>query len=247
PAEALLKAADTLSARFAQARYTSTQEQTWLLLAARALFDRREPLQLSIDGTPVSDPGKSFGLSLDAQRLGRGLALANRGTAPARYVVTTEGYPRGDLPPEGNGFAIERQWLATTGEPIDLSKVEQGTLVVGLIGGKAELKQGSKIRALVVDLLPAGFELENAAIGAGRSAEQFSWLPERTAATWRSMRDDRFVAAIEIKDGEEFALAYLMRAVTPGEYRAPAVFVEDMYRPAFQARGAVGRAAVVAK
>ena len=33
PAEALLKAADTLSARFAQARYPSTQEQTSLLLA----------------------------------------------------------------------------------------------------------------------------------------------------------------------------------------------------------------------
>jgi uncharacterized protein YfaS (alpha-2-macroglobulin family) len=35
-------------------------------------------------------------------------------------------------------------------------------------------------------------------------------------------------------------LAYLVRAVTPGVYRQPAVYVEDMYKPWQFGRGAMG-------
>ncbi|HRF64123.1 MAG TPA: hypothetical protein PK708_14745, partial [Candidatus Competibacter sp.] len=55
-------------------------------------------------------------------------------------------------------------------------------------------------------------------------------------------RDDRFVAALDIdQDGKrKFTLAYLVRAVTPGVYRQPAVYVEDMYKPWQFGRGAMG-------
>jgi uncharacterized protein YfaS (alpha-2-macroglobulin family) len=55
-------------------------------------------------------------------------------------------------------------------------------------------------------------------------------------------RDDRFVAALDIdQDGKrKFTLAYLVRAVTPGVYRQPAVYVEDMYKPWQLGRGAMG-------
>ena len=46
------------------------------------------------------------------------------------------------------------------------------------------------------------------------------------------------------KGGESFRLAYLVRAVTPGTFRVPAFYVEDMYDPAIQARGAMGRMTV---
>ncbi len=35
-------------------------------------------------------------------------------------------------------------------------------------------------------------------------------------------------------------MAYVVRAVTPGTFAAPAAVVEDMYRPQFQARTATG-------
>ena len=44
-------------------------------------------------------------------------------------------------------------------------------------------------------------------------------------------RDDRFVAAVDVRGKNRFTLAYVVRAVTPGTYAAPGVVVEDMYRP----------------
>jgi len=50
------------------------------------------------------------------------------------------------------------------------------------------------------------------------------------------------VAALDIASGNtrKFTLAYLIRAVTPGVYRQPAVYVEDMYQPWQFGRGAMG-------
>ena len=38
----------------------------------------------------------------------------------------------------------------------------------------------------------------------------------------------------------KFTLAYLIRAVTPGTYQQPAIYVEDMYKPWQFGRGAAG-------
>ena len=54
-----------------------------------------------------------------------------------------------------------------------------------------------------------------------------------TIATWRRSRGG--------DEGGPFRLAYLVRAVTPGDFRLPAPYVEDMYDPAVQARGSMGR------
>ena len=50
-------------------------------------------------------------------------------------------------------------------------------------------------------------------------------------------RDDRFVAALTTNEYRSSDLFYLARAVTPGAYRIPAPFVEDMYRPYRHALG----------
>ena len=45
---------------------------------------------------------------------------------------------------------------------------------------------------------------------------------------------------LEAGNARKFTLAYLVRAVTPGVYRQPAVYVEDMYQPWQFGRGALG-------
>jgi uncharacterized protein YfaS (alpha-2-macroglobulin family) len=46
-------------------------------------------------------------------------------------------------------------------------------------------------------------------------------------------RDDRFSAAFERTSNSPavFAVAYVVRAVSPGKYVLPQAYVEDMYRP----------------
>jgi alpha-2-macroglobulin len=50
-------------------------------------------------------------------------------------------------------------------------------------------------------------------------------------------RDDRFVVALSLDDYGSSDLFYLARAVTPGDYRIPPPYIEDMYRPYRHALG----------
>jgi len=48
-------------------------------------------------------------------------------------------------------------------------------------------------------------------------------------------------AALDLDSSQrQFNVAYLVRAITPGDYRLPAVFVEDMYKPWLFGRAKVG-------
>lgn len=50
-------------------------------------------------------------------------------------------------------------------------------------------------------------------------------------------RDDRFVAALPLIEGQHATLIYLARAVTPGIYTVPVPQVESMYVPQWRATG----------
>ena len=70
-------------------------------------------------------------------------------------------------------------------------------------------------------------------------------MPKLTDATYTEQRDDRFVAALDLTSGtRDFALAYIVRAVTVGEFKYPAVVVEDMYEPETTGRNAMGKLTV---
>ena len=77
------------------------------------------------------------------------------------------------------------------GTAADLSKVRQTDLFVVVIKGtRTDASQSAQ--TLVVDLLPAGFEIETATVSKGRSTTDYSWLPELTEATYTEQRDDRY-------------------------------------------------------
>ena len=181
------------------------------------------------------------------RQLGAGgppLTVANRGDAPAWRAVSITGVPRVDLPAENRGYAVTRNVYRPDGSAADLSKARQTDLFVVVIKG-TRTDAAQSAQALVVDLLPAGFEIETATVSKGRSATDYSWLPELTDATYTEQRDDRFIAALDLKNGTgDFTLAYVARAVTPGEFAYPAVTAEDMYEPETAGRTAIGRLTV---
>ena len=53
------------------------------------------------------------------------------------------------------------------------------------------------------------------------------------APVFTEFRDDRFAAAFERRkeDTPVYSVAYVVRAVSPGDYVLPQATVEDMYRP----------------
>jgi len=137
-----------------------------------------------------------------------------------------------------NGMTIKRNFYNLQGESIDFNQpVQSGDLFIARLDVRS-LEQRYP-EALVVDLLPAGFELENqnllnASVDLDKiiiEGESVGDYFRNYRVDYQEYRDDRFVAAVSINNWESTRLFYLVRAVTPGTYAFPNSFVEDMYRP----------------
>jgi uncharacterized protein YfaS (alpha-2-macroglobulin family) len=187
--------------------------------------------------------------NLNADQLAA-LQVTNTGTAPLWVRLDSSGYPQYAPQPASNVLKIERQILATDGSSKSLSSLKSGELVLVWLNVTASQ---SVPDALVVDLLPAGLELENQNLASSSASLQESGsevqnlLSQMQQADIQHMefRDDRFVAAVPVNEGQPVTLVYLARAVTPGTYAVPVPLVESMYVPQWRATGAASGPLIV--
>lgn len=227
---------EALTDRIATSGVLSTQETTWALLAANALIDRPDVTGVTIDGQPAEGP------LVEMRSLGAAPVAVANGGADTTLTVTTFGVPEGTEGASGNSYAITRSYFALDGTPLDTSSVRVGTRMVAVLEvtpfGRGEA------RLMVADPLPAGFEIDNPNLMTAGAVPALEGLGLLDAVTHAEYRQDRFLAAVDRMDNTPFRLAYVVRAVSPGEFRHPAPSVEDMYRPDFRAVGETGRVSV---
>ena len=223
-------------------RWTSTQEQTWMLLAARAVKDADKDLKLEING---AERAGGYAAQMTGKSLMENpLTVANRTGEPVSAVLTTVAAPVDPLPAGGDGFGIERTYYTLDGEEVNISEATQNERYVVVL--KVTEHNDWPSRIIITDLLPAGLEIDNPSLVDSAKLANFEWVGEVEPAH-TEFRYDRFVAAFNRSGGDnrEVTLAYVVRAVTPGTYDLPAAQVEDMYRPQYSARTATGRMQVV--
>ena len=237
---ALEDAAAHLRRIAAEDSYASTQEKAWMVVAAWELTRAAATSDLTVNGVRASTGQGGFYRAIGSRELeDDGVNLGNSGDRPVKLLINVGGHPVTEEPAYANGITVTRTIRTVAGAPADLDKVKQGDeLTVVLEGQLAE--GGLPRRLLVADLLPAGLEIQAAIV----KDKEYESLGELDRPDALRLRDDRYVAAVTRKGGESFRLAYLVRAVTPGTFRVPAPYVEDMYDPAVQARGAMGRMTV---
>ncbi|MBX3580492.1 MAG: alpha-2-macroglobulin family protein [Rhizobiaceae bacterium] len=226
-----------VTAERAATRWTSTQDEAWMLLAARALQAGNAALQLTVNSAPYTG---AFSSTVTGQELlAEPIVIGNAGTTPIQAVVTTVAAPVQPLPAGGDGFTIERTYYRMDGSEANVTQVTQNErFVVVLRIGESNSWPS---RVLVNDLLPAGFEIDNPRLVSSADLANFGWL-QRTDAAHLEFRDDRFIAAFDQNEdsNRNITLAYVVRAVTPGVFAHPAAGVEDMYRPQYSARTSTG-------
>ncbi len=259
------KLVNVIAKAYTGRNYTSTQEQAWMLLAANALSEEGNDLKLIVNGAPVVG---AVTRAMSAQELLKSpLTVTNDGDAPVDAVVSVIGSSLTTEPPVSKGFTIERSYYTLDGKLVDLKSA---------VGGKGEIKQNERLvavvkvqakepggRVLLVDRLPAGFEIDNPRIVDSGDVKALDWLKTTVQPEHSEFRDDRFVAAFNLSganaeqasaeheatpDGQmstkgpaaSATVAYMVRAVTPGAFVHPAATVEDMYRPERYARTAAG-------
>ncbi|TMK51283.1 MAG: alpha-2-macroglobulin family protein [Alphaproteobacteria bacterium] len=216
--------------------YTSTQENAWMVLAARALA--KESLTLDLDGAPVKTAlYRSYGASEMANKPVR---ITNTGDAPVQAVVSVSGSPITPEPAASNGFKIERNYFTLDGKPADISKARQNdrfAVVLKVTEAKPEFGH-----IMVSDYLPAGLEIDNPHLVSSGETGTLDWIEDGEEPENAEFRDDRFTAAIDraADDKAVFTVAYVVRAVSPGKYVLPQAYVEDMYNPSRYGRTGTG-------
>jgi len=228
-----------------RARFTTTQEQAWMLLAAYELGKARGRLRVEVTGTDPVRGGDPTLLAPSEDELAAGVGVRNAGDGDIFRTVTVQGVPSEPLPAAQEGVTLSKSYYTVDGRPADLTNLVQNERLVVLING--QMDDDTYREMAIIDLLPAGLELEAAVPGGDNGGGLYDWLPGITFTSATTLQDDRFTAAFDIgrryrprNDDKivrpNFAVAYVARVVTPGDFALPAAKAEDMYAPRVFAR-----------
>lgn len=227
--------AHRVSSTYAKNQYHSTQESMWSLMAVKALINDPDMKGFTINGEPVKGPLMRM---LQDSATNAGLAIRNGTGHDETVTMTTFGVPDQPEPASGYGYAIERTYYTTDGDLVDPSGHPVGTRLIVVL----TVKPFGKVegRLMVNDPLPAGFEIDNPNLISAGDIKAIEWLKTVSNVQNTEFRSNRFLAAVDWRKDENFRLAYIVRAISPGTYHHPAASIEDMYRPQFRAHTDTG-------
>ena len=225
----------------------TTQEKAFVLLATNDLNAGAEDFRVSVKGLGRGNNNDRQYYLSEAQA-SEGVTFELGGRTPMFRTVMVTGAPAQAPAPASSDLRVDKRFYTLTGGRVRLDQLSQGDqLVVSLVVTPVERRLNPVI---VADLLPAGFEIE--AILKPQDGRQqygpsgaFAFLGELDWLQTSQAQDDRFVAAVDVI-GDPVRMAYVVRAVTPGEFAIPGVVAEDMYRPEVFARSRAGRVSISA-
>lgn len=219
---------DEVASQLAAKDYLNTQEQAWALRLSRFLETQKEAAHFMLNDEEKKAED-IFETVLSFQELAEGVTLQNKSEKPLYAMLAVSGKMIGTPAPQKEApFTIAREIYTVSGEKHEGS-LKHGESYVFMI--KGDIAKHEPRHLLVVDKLPAGVEIE-------MTAPKLPWLKDLTFALFQEKRDDRFVASYKPNQNKpKFTYAYLVRAITPGEFSHPAVVIENMYRPSEKAYG----------
>jgi alpha-2-macroglobulin len=241
PDEKFVGMAFALAKDLAHTKHMSTQESAWIAMAARSVEAWASDYQVDGNGTLWRGPDPTR-TALSQQSLEQGFTVTNSGSDDTIYELSIRGIKGETLPPATNGYTVKRELFGENGKPASLNDIKQGDVfLVRLSGGRNNASSGWRIaQAMIVDFLPAGFEIETVDTNEYPIKMPASSSMRKNSIQFENGRDDRYVAAIDLSRGEQFEVQYIVRAVSRGNYAYPAPYVESMYEPDQFARGVVG-------
>ncbi len=230
-----------------QRHWFSTQERNALALAALSLQTATDlpPLQAEVRlaGAPLSVTGSSLRRRIEGAA-SQHLTLHNQGTTPLYLDFSLQGRGPAPVASDDAGLAVRRRYFDLEGAPLDaLDSLNSGDTV--LVELEVRRRDDEALaHLLLVDLLPAGLELENQNLDTGLDLNEIRIDGEPLDQLWyqaeprhQEFRDDRYVAALDLGWRSSARVFYLARAVSPGRFRIPPPYAEDMYRPWIRFQG----------
>ncbi|MEO8010683.1 MAG: alpha-2-macroglobulin family protein, partial [Dokdonella sp.] len=229
--------------------FLSTQEQIAIGRLGKHLITEGDSVvsgALAIGGQSTAiSPDRIWSRSFNANELRAGVRMTPQGAPPLYVSTDIAGIPRTAPAADDSQVSIQRTLHTLDGKPWQPGPLKEGDALIVSLRIEPRVAMPD---ALLVDLLPGGLEIENFNL---TDAKQWAdivvdgiSLSERSSAAevvHEEFRDDRYVAALKLSEGQQATVFYLVRAVTPGTFAVPPAMVEDMYRP--EIRG-IGRTTV---
>ena len=246
-----LQQSEVLAGKLRQRQYLSTQERNSVFMAAielEATADKDWSAELSVGkrNEMLAEQGL-YSRLLSGASVADGITFTNRSHDPLYVSLAYQGQSELPPPPVSDGVSVQRRYFTTAGEPVDAAGGALRMTVGDLLLVQVRVRPRGDYRRpdlLLVDLLPAGLELENQNLDASVKLDELvidgqpvSYWQRESSIRHQEYRDDRFVAAFDSAYYDTTNIFYLVRAVTPGSYQVPAPLVEDMYDPEVRAVG----------
>jgi uncharacterized protein YfaS (alpha-2-macroglobulin family) len=230
-------------------RWLSTQERGTIFRVAKALKNSANMGDKWRATLAISEKNEVFEQATDLIKVwyeedaSRQFSVQNTGDVPLYVDFKTQGYLSKAVP-ESNGIEVQRRYFNLQGDKIEIDKMKSGDMVLVHIKMKVQKQYNYLPDAMLVELLPAGLELENQNLEHSMKLDDIK-VDGKKILDWQAgtqvkhteYRDDRFVAALALSRYNDNHLFYIARAVTPGTYTVPPSLVEDMYRPEIRAIG----------
>lgn len=228
-------------------RWGTTQENAFAFLAIGKIMKKKMDGQytgkISINDTHLAD----FDSNTASIRFsnkdwdGAQVKISIEGQGSCYYYWSAFGIRRDSFIDEyDRDIQVRRRYLNKDGEPYD-SEFSHGGLVIAEITVKA--LNWNLENVVVVDMLPAGFEIENARLA---SRAGIPWLKQQDfKPDYVDIRDDRLVFFGAFPRQRERKFYYALRAVTRGEFNLPPVSAEAMYDPANSSVAGSGKIKIV--
>ena len=226
--------------------YFSTQEQLFVFLAGSKVQEKANTgwkaiLKVGSDSVDLSG-SKALYRALSPDEFQQGISI----TAKERLYValTLDGYPNTLPAPDSDPMEVQRNWYSMNGKLVQPQDIKAGDLLLTHVMVSSSIDIND---ALVVDMLPAGFELENSNLQTNESLEGLQLegmdkpvleLLGSSVLRTQEFRDDRYVAALALDAKTRHHLFYMVRVVSRGKFVVPPTYVEDMYRPELNGVGA---------
>ncbi|MDD5066261.1 MAG: MG2 domain-containing protein [bacterium] len=212
--------------------FGTTQDNMFALMAISKAFESQQENEIKADlylngKLYRSIAGRSSSFE-DNALSGKTLSLKNEGQDTLYYNLLTEGtFLDKKLADENSGMVITRRYYNKNGRDLNLSAVVQGELVVATIS--LDIKENNIDNIVIVDIVPAGFEIENPRLRSRGSLDfdpDYSWNP-----VYQDIRDDRLLLFSGNLGEGVHTFSYTLRAVTVGEFAIPQAYAEAMYNP----------------
>ncbi len=225
-------------------RWGTTQENAFALLAlGKILKEKGEGEyqgEVYLGKEKIADFDSTEDFILNDPRLADGkVTVKLAGDGECYYYLKASGLlKRTDVPEHNTGLQVTREYLDRHGKALDVNNIKQGDLIVARITIKPQQKELHNIG--IVDLLPAGLEIENPRL---ESRAGIPWLTEESVKPdYLDIRDDRLILFVSLNEVKTYQFYYALRVVTCGQFILPSIKAECMYSPevsSFSSSGAI--------